>query len=76
MVVLIVDDLPEGISERLQAFLMQRPGWSQKRVVQNALSLFLLQNGADDQAVSQLYLESMFPSRQFEGSQSEGDAAK
>ena len=71
MVVLIIDDLPEGISERLQSFLMQRPGWSQKRVMQNALSLFLLQNGVDDRAVSQLYLESMFPSRQ-----SEGDAAK
>lgn len=66
MVVLIMDDLPEGIPERLQSFLMQRPGWTQARVMQNALSLFLLQNGVNDPAVSQLYLESMFPGSKTE----------
>ena len=66
MLVLIIDDLPEEIPERLQSFLIQRPGWTQARVMQNALSLFLLQNGVNDRAVSQLYLESMFPERQSE----------
>ena len=61
MNVLIIDDLPEGISEHLQSFLVQRPGWTQARVMQNALSLFLLQNGVNDQSVSELYLQSMFP---------------
>ena len=49
MLVLIIDDLPEEIPERLQSFLIQRPGRTQARVMQNALSLFLLQNGVNDQ---------------------------
>lgn len=61
MGVLMTDDLPEEISERLQSFLVRRPGWTQARVMQNALSLFLLQNGVNDRAVTRMYLESMFP---------------
>mgnify|MGYP001790874193 CR=1 FL=1 len=61
MGVLMTDALPEEISERLQSFLVRRPSWTQARVMQNALSLFLLQNGVNDRAVPRLYLESMFP---------------
>lgn len=61
MTFLIANDLPEEISEHLQVFLSQRPGWTQTRILQSALSLFLLQNGVSDQAVSQLYLQAMFP---------------
>ena len=61
MMVLNADDLPEEISEHLQAFLLERPGWTQTRILQSALSLFLLQNGVSDRAVSQMYLQAMFP---------------
>lgn len=66
MRVIVIDDLPEGIAEHLQSFLVQRPSWTQERVMQNALSLFLLQNGVNDRSVSQLYLQSMFPAGQVE----------
>lgn len=61
MTVLNADDLPKEISEHLQAFLLEKPGWTQTRILQSALSLFLLQNGVSDKAVSQLYLQAMFP---------------
>lgn len=62
--ILSADDLPEEISQHLQTFLSKRPGWTQTRILQSALSLFLLQNGVNDQAVSELYLQAMFPTTQ------------
>lgn len=64
MIALKADDLPEEITQHLQAFLSQRSGWSEARILQSALSLFLLQNGVNDRAVSQLYLQAMFPDGQ------------
>lgn len=65
MIVLIADDLPKEILQHLQIFLLERPGWSQARILQSALSLFLLQNGVNDRAVSRLYLQAMFPNAQI-----------
>ena len=71
LLALSADDFPEEISQHLQAFLTERPGWTQERILQSALSLFLLQNGVSDRAVSQLYLQAMFPNGQvIEGEQS------
>lgn len=63
MTLLMIDDLPEEIEQHLQTFLEQRPDWTQGRIMKNALSLFLLQNGNRDKAVSQVYLRSMFGER-------------
>lgn len=62
--ILMTDDLPEEITQYLQVFLLERPGWTQARILQSALSLFLLQNGIEDRAVTQLYLQAMFPENQ------------
>jgi hypothetical protein len=53
-------ELPPPISQHLQTFAEQRPGWTQERILSSALSLFLLQNGVRDPAVSQVYLQAMF----------------
>ena len=71
MIVLSTDDLPEEISQHLQIFLLERPGWSQARILQSALSLFLLQNGVNDRAVSRAYLQAMFPNGQVVGESDE-----
>lgn len=52
--------LPEPISQHLEAFSAQRPDWTPERVLSSALALFLLQNGVQDRAVSQVYLHAMF----------------
>ena len=69
MIVLNAGDLPEEISQHLQTFLLEKPGWTQTRILQSALSLFLLQNGVNDRAVSQLYLQAMFPHSQLPNAQ-------
>ncbi|MEL6351593.1 MAG: DUF2811 domain-containing protein [Cyanobacteria bacterium J06627_28] len=61
MILLVIDDLPNEISEHLRSFTQQRPDWTQERILRSALSLFLLQHGVNDRAVSQVYLQSMFP---------------
>ena len=60
MTLFIIDDLPEEIEQHLHSFLSQRPDWTQTRILQSALSLFLMQNGINDRAVSQAYLGAMF----------------
>jgi hypothetical protein len=53
-------ELPNPIEQHIQTFTAQRPDWTQARILNNALALFLLQNGVRDQTVSQIYLQSMF----------------
>ena len=60
MTLLMIDDLPEEIEQHLHVFLTQRPDWTQTRILQSALSLFLMQNGVNDRAVSRAYLQAMF----------------
>ncbi|PZO10246.1 MAG: hypothetical protein DCF25_20925 [Leptolyngbya foveolarum] len=60
MFILPTSELPAPLRQHLDAFAAQRPGWTAERVLSNALSLFLLQNGVQDRAVSQLYLQSTF----------------
>jgi len=67
MILLIVDGLPDEITQHLQAFSAQRPEWTQARIMRSALALFLLQNGVNDRKVSQVYLEAMFPGLQSKG---------
>lgn len=60
MPLLFSDELPSPITQHLQTFAEQRPDWTQARILNSALSLFLLQNGVNDRAVSQVYLQAMF----------------
>ena len=49
-------DLPATI----QSYLDTHEMWSQERMMQAALSLFLLQNGVNQPHVNSLYLDSLF----------------
>ena len=60
MPLLFPDELPSPITQHLQTFAEQRPDWTQERILSSALSLFLLQNGVNDRAVSEVYLQAMF----------------
>jgi Protein of unknown function (DUF2811) len=55
-----IAELPAPLSQHLQTFVEQRPDWTQERILSSALSMFLLQNGVSDRAVSQVYLQAMF----------------
>jgi Protein of unknown function (DUF2811) len=60
VILLSLAELPAPLSQHLQTFVEERPGWTQERILSSALSLFLLQNGVRDRAISQVYLQAMF----------------
>jgi hypothetical protein len=53
-------EIPEVVYTAMQQYLDTHPAWDQDRAMQAAMSLFLLQNGNSDRAVSRIYLDSLF----------------
>lgn len=56
----IMATIPESLHSSVTQYIEDHPAWSQARVMQAALSLFLLQNGANQAEVNSLYLDSLF----------------
>lgn len=55
-------EIPETLYHSIQDYLNTHELWSQERVMQAALSLFLMQNGTNQPHVNKLYLDSLFGS--------------
>lgn len=53
-------EIPETLHQSVQEYLNTHELWSQERVMQASLSLFLMQNGANQPHVNRLYLDSLF----------------
>ncbi|MEL6230774.1 MAG: DUF2811 domain-containing protein [Cyanobacteria bacterium J06636_28] len=53
-------EIPEDLYISIQDYLETHEMWSQERMMQAALSLFLLQNGVNKPHVNSLYLDSLF----------------
>ena len=53
-------EIPETLHQSIQDYLNTHDLWSQERVMQAALSLFLMQNGVNHPQVNRLYLDSLF----------------
>lgn len=53
-------EIPENLHAAVQDYLDTHPAWDHDRVMQAALSLFLVQNGVDQPSVNSLYLDSLF----------------
>ncbi len=53
-------EIPEELHQSMQSYLETHELWSQERMMQAALSLFLLQNGVNQPHVNSLYLDSLF----------------
>ncbi len=53
-------EIPEALHVSMQDFLSTHEKWSQERIMQAALSLFLMQNGVNQPQVNSLYLDSLF----------------
>ena len=51
----------------IDKYIEEHQGWSQERVIQSALSLFLMQNGTSNAEVNSLYLDSLYLDIMFEG---------
>lgn len=53
-------EIPEDLHLSIQNYLDVHEKWSQERMMQAALSLFLLQNGVNQPHINSLYLDSLF----------------
>ncbi len=53
-------EIPEDLHLSIKDYLDTHEMWSQERMMQAALSLFLLQNGVNHPHVNSLYLDSLF----------------
>ena len=53
-------EIPESLHLAIQDYLDTHELWSQERMMQAAISLFLLQNGVNQSHINSLYLDSLF----------------
>ena len=52
-------EVPPSIKEAMEAFIDDHPNWDQYRLIQAALSGFLIQNGVDSRSINRLYFQNM-----------------
>ena len=53
-------EIPEVLYRGMKEFIGNHPSWDQYRVMSSALAHFLFQNGCDDRAVTDRYLDDLF----------------
>ena len=53
-------EIPEALYKGMKTFISGNPKWDQCRLMSTALANFLFQNGCDDRAVAEKYLNDIF----------------
>ena len=53
-------EIPEVLYRGMKDFIGENPQWDQYRVMSSALAHFLFQNGCEDRAVTERYLNDLF----------------
>ena len=61
-------EVPPSIKEAMETFIDDHPNWDQYRLIQAALSGFLIQNGVDSRSINRLYFQNMFSKKGFKKS--------
>ena len=56
-------EIPEVLYQGMKHFIGEHPHWDQYRVMRSALAHFLFQNGCEDRAVTERYLNDLFSRR-------------
>ena len=60
-----LSEVPPSIKQAMEAFIDDHPNWDQYRLIQAALSGFLIQNGVDSRSINRLYFQNMFSKKGF-----------
>ena len=58
-------EVPPSIKEAMETFIDDHPNWDQYRLIQAALSGFLIQNGFESRSINRLYFQNMFSKKGF-----------
>ena len=53
-------EMPEALYNGMKDFIISNPEWDQYKVMSSALANFLFQNGCEDRAVTERYLDDIF----------------
>ncbi len=53
-------EIPEALYRGIKEFLSTHPSWDQYNLMSSALANFLFQNGCQDRAVTERYLNDLF----------------
>lgn len=56
----VVNEFPQDLHEAMVGFIAAHPQWDQYRLMQSALAGFLFQQGCQERAVAQHYLNGLF----------------
>ncbi len=56
-------EIPEVLYRGMKSFIGEHPNWDQYQVMSSALAHFLFQNGCEDRAVTERYLDDLFTRR-------------
>tara|TARA_B100000214_G_scaffold349247_1_gene301962 strand:+ start:259 stop:540 length:282 start_codon:yes stop_codon:yes gene_type:complete len=60
-----VQEIPEYLKEAMSAFIEKYPNWDQYRLVEAAISGYLLDKGIDSREINRIYSKSMFCKKAF-----------
>ena len=59
-------ELSETLYNTMKDFVLSNPPWDQYKLINSALATFLVQNGCNNNSVSEIYLNQLFtPSNSF-----------
>ena len=53
-------EIPEVLFDAMKGFIVANPHWDQYRLMSSALARFLYQNGSNERAVTERYLDDLF----------------
>ena len=60
-----IQEIPEYLRDAMSTFMDKHPNWDQYRLMQAAISGYLLQKGVNSRDVNRIYFKSMFCKKAF-----------
>ena len=67
-IVSFIEDVPAYLSEAMRKYIDDHPSWDQHRLMQAAISGYLLEKGVKSLEMRRFYTQSMFCKRSMSGS--------
>ena len=67
-IVSFIEDVPAYLNEAMRKYLDDHPNWDQHRLMQAAISGYLLEKGVTSLEMRRFYTQSMFCKRSMSGS--------
>tara|TARA_B100000700_G_C14912254_1_gene792863 strand:+ start:379 stop:729 length:351 start_codon:yes stop_codon:yes gene_type:complete len=60
-----IQEVPVSIKDAMSAFIEKYPNWDQYRLVQAAISGYLIQKGVESREINRIYFRNMFCRKAF-----------